>query len=74
MAEVILDKKFLLVLGGDRVTLPLRPFHTEACCVNQRPLVKAAKMTAICQSALNNAACTTQQALVWEGLQWIIGT
>ena len=33
-------------------------------CVERRPLAKAAKMTGICQSALSNAARTTQQALV----------
>ena len=32
------------------------------CCVDQRPLAKAAKMTVICQSALRKAARATQQA------------
>ena len=47
-----------------------------ACCVDWHPLATAAKMTTIYQSALSNAARTTQQALVWKGLkaalfQWV---
>ena len=59
--------------GFRLVTHELFSENAEACCIaccfDQRPLAKAAKMTAICQSALSNAARTTQHALVWEGLE-----